>query len=161
MSGTWRLPDTQGWVELGPCPEAQHRLCGILVGFDGDHAARDFIHPDFRSWGELACGSEIVLSAEHYPMADVWRGQVYQRSEGRIVDAELKLTSPRTLDVLLYEGANLDEGVSLAIFAALGSPPDLIDLGDYGLRVIMGRELFGQSQIWRQSALPDTMACPP
>ncbi len=94
-------------------------------------------------------------------MADVWRGQVYQRSEGRIVDAELKLTSPRTLDVLLYEGANLDEGVSLAIFAALGSPPDLIDLGDYGLRVIMGRELFGQSQIWRQSALPDTMACPP
>ena len=159
LSGVWRLPQEQGWVDLGPCPDAPDQLCGALTGFDGDPEARDFNHPDFWSWGERLCGAAVLQSATLDAEAGVWRGHVYWRAEGQILDAELTQTDDDTLEVLLFEGADLDEGVSMAVSTLLGSPPDPIDLTYYSVRAAIGRDALSQSQHWYRETPPANSLC--
>lgn len=161
ISGLWRLPDDQGWVELGPCPERNDQLCGALVGFEGDHSARDYNHPDFWAWGERLCGVSVLESALFDDETGVWRGHAYWREEGHILDAELIQIQPDTLGVLLFDGADLDEGISMAVAALLGSAPDPFDLAYYAARVRLGQDVLSQTQEWKREAPPDAVQCKP
>ena len=161
MSGLWRLPDEQGWVELAPCPERNDQLCGALIGFEGDHDARDYNHPDLWAWGERMCGASVLEAAELDPQTGVWRGHVYWREDGQILDADLIQTGPDTLDVLLFDGADMNEGVSMAVSALLGSAPDPFDLAYYTARAALGRDLLSQSQEWTRNAPPAALRCAP
>ncbi len=161
ISGLWRLPDDQGWLELGPCPERADQLCGVLVAFQGDHNARDYAHPDLWAWGERLCGASVLEAAELDMHAGVWRGHVYWREDGQILDAELIQTGPDTLDVLLFDGADMTEGVSMAVSALLGSAPDPFDLAYYAARAGLGRDVLSQPQEWTRNTPPPAFLCAP
>lgn len=159
ITGLWRLPDQQGWIELTACAERSDELCGALVGFDGDPDSRDFSHPDLWSWGERICGSRVVQGAEYDAEGQVWRGAVYWRAEARVLHAELRQADSDTINVVLFEGADLEEGLSMAVSAALGSPPDPLDLGYYSIRAALGREALSQSQTWLRDTPADSAMC--
>lgn len=149
-TGFWRLPDNQGVIELVRCEARADALCGRLVAHDGPDNARDYSHPDVWAWGERVCGSQVVFDARVQPETGVWQGRVYVRAEGAIYHAEIAAAGPDRLDVLLYEGASVDEGVSVAIGAAMGNLPDPVDLGYLAVRAAAGRELLAREQVWRR-----------
>lgn len=150
VTGFWSLPDGQGVIEVLRCETRADALCGRLVAHDGPDDARDYSHPDFWAWGERVCGSQVVFDARAQPEAGVWKGRVYVRAEGAVYHAEIAAAGRDRLDVLLYEGASVDEGGSVAIGAAMGNLPDPIDLGYLAVRAAAGRELLAREQVWRR-----------
>lgn len=159
--GVWRLPDTGNVVKLAACSDAPTLLCGVLVAFEGDVGARDYSHPDALSWGERLCGAQVLHPAQFDPDARLWTGEIYVRAEGSIYQAELSQTGPDTLNVFIFDGASLEEGVSMALGAALGSPPDPFDLTYYSLRAALGREALSQTQTWVRAEAPVLDRCAP
>jgi hypothetical protein len=76
-------------------------------------------------------------------------GFIYNSDIAETLHLQLVLANDRTIEAVVYFGANLDEAVDMAIGAAF-SPVKMVDLAWYLTRAGVGKTWLSSDQTWRR-----------
>jgi hypothetical protein len=81
-------------------------------------------------------------------------GDIRNQKDGQVYAIELTLRANGILEAHTFLSVSMDETAEMAIGAALGSPPSVIDVGSYLARALAGKELHSEVERWRRISYP-------
>ena len=154
IKGYWRFSDQVTTIMIDECASKAGRLCGLLIGFDGEASARNFETSDFNRWGERKCRSQVLQIVPDPERPSSYTGRVQDHSDGQTYAIELTLRSTGLLEAHTFLSVSLDETVGMAADAALGGAPSILDTTSYLARAFAGKELHSEIERWRRISIP-------
>lgn len=154
IEGYWRFSDRLTTISIERCASGIAKLCGLLIAFDGERTARNYETSDLSRWGERRCRSEVIVVDPDPERDGLYVGRIQDPSSGQTYAVELTLRSKSVLEAHTFLSVTLDETVDMALHAALGRAPTLIDTGSYIARTLAGKELHSEVERWRRISLP-------
>ena len=147
IEGVWLLGDEQSPINIAPCgSEKDDGLCGTLTEIPEDDDVWNS-QSDPEWWRENP--TPIVTQLRPTEIEGEYVGFIYNSDIAETLHFQLVHTNDRTIEAVVYFGANLDEAVDMAIGAAF-SPVQLADLAWFLTRAGVGKTWLSSDQTWRR-----------
>lgn len=146
LFGIWTMADGVTRIEIEICDE--DKVCGRLIGFEGNPDAVDELNASFSDWGRPLCKAPILTQLKKEADGSFYRGRIYNPEDGETYHLMLGEIVPGELEAHYYLGADADEFVSVAISSALGDAPSIIDSAYLAVRAAFGEKHIGETEIW-------------
>lgn len=153
LIGKWRLGTTSDVIEISRCHKNGKDLCGLQIAFVGKPTDRDYGHPDFMSWGQKKCKSQVVSALRKGEETQTFHGFFYDLNKHKNYNIILTSLSHNRVSARIYEGVSIDEGISMAVNTAIGSAPSVLDALSFASRAAFGKDDLGYDQIWQRVAI--------
>ena len=147
IEGVWLIGDEQSPIRFAPCSsEKDGRLCGTLMQMpENDDAWSSQINAEW--WQESP--TPMVTQLRPTKIEGEYVGFIYNSDIAETLHFQLVHTNDRTIEAVVYFGADLDEAVDMAIGAAF-SPVKMVDLAWYLTRAGVGKTWLSSDQTWRR-----------
>jgi hypothetical protein len=147
IEGVWLLGDEQSPISIAPCSsEKDDGLCGTLIQVsEGDDAWSSQSNAEWWQEGP----TPLVTQLRPTEIEGEYVGFIYNSDIAETLHLQLVLANDRTIEAVVYFGANLDEAVDMAIGAAF-SPVKMVDLAWYLTRAGVGKTWLSSDQTWRR-----------
>ncbi len=148
IEGVWLLGDDQPVLTIAPCGRKEEDgLCGTLTKMPkDDEALNSQSNPD---WWWQNDPIQTVTQLRPTEIEGEYVGFIYNSDIAETLHLQLVLANDRTIEAVVYFGANLDEAVDMAIGAAF-SPVKMVDLAWYLTRAGVGKTWLSSDQTWRR-----------
>ena len=147
IEGVWLLGDEQSPISIAPCSsEKDDGLCGTLTQMPEDDGAWSS-QSNTEWWQESP--TPMVMQLRPTEIEGQYVGFIYNSDIAETLHLQLVHTNDRTIEAVVYFGADFDEAVDMAIGAAF-SPVQMVDLAWYLTRAGVGKTWLSSDQTWRR-----------
>jgi hypothetical protein len=147
IEGVWLLGDERSSIRIAPCSgEIDDGLCGTLTQVpEGDD---DWSSQANAEWWQDG-PTPTVTQLRTTEIEGEYVGFIYNSDIDETLHLQLVFVNDRTIEAVVFFGANLDEAVDLAIGAAF-SPVKMADLAWFLTRAGVGKTWLSSDQTWRR-----------
>ena len=147
IEDVWLLGDELSSINIAPCSnDKDDGLCGTLIQVsEDDDAWSNQSNLELRQEGP----SPIVTQLRPTRTEGEYVGFIYDPEIVETLHLQLVHTNDRTIEAVIYFGANLDEVVDMAI-GNVFSPVKIVDLAWYLTRAGVGKTWLSSYQTWRR-----------
>ena len=147
IEGVWLLGDEKSPISIAPCSsEKDDGLCATLIQVsENDDAWSSQSNAEWWQEGP----KPMVTQLRPTEIEGEYVGFIYNSDIAETLDLQLVLANDRTIEAVVYFGANFDEAVDMAIGAAF-SPVKMVDLAWYLTRAGVGKTWLSSDQTWRR-----------
>jgi hypothetical protein len=148
IEGVWLLGDELSPITIAPCSnDKDDGLCGTLMQMsEGDDAWSSQSNAEW--WQESP--TPTITQLRPTEIEGEYVGFIYNPEIVETLHLQLILANDRTIEAVVFFGANLDEAVDMAIGAAF-SPVEIVDLAWFVTRAGVGKTWLSSDQTWRRS----------
>ncbi|WP_107497019.1 hypothetical protein [Thalassobius sp. I31.1] len=147
IEGVWLLGDDQSPINIAPCSsDKEDGLCGTLTQMPDDEDAWSS-QINAKWWQDSL--SPTVTQLRPTEIEGEYVGFIYNSDIAETLYLQLVLANDRTIEAVVYFGADLDEAVDIAI-GAVFSPVKMTDLAWFLTRAGVGKTWLSNEQTWRR-----------
>ena len=149
IEGVWLLGDDQPVLTIAPCGrEEEDGFCGTLTKMPKDDEA--LISQSSPDWWWQDGPIQTVTQLRPTQVEGEYAGYIYDQDLDETLHLQLVQTNDKTIEAVVYFGANFDEAVDMAIGAAF-SPVKVTDLAWLLVRAGVGKTWLSSNQTWHRS----------
>jgi hypothetical protein len=147
IEGVWLLGDEQSSIRIAPCSSEQDDgLCGTLTQVpEGGDAWSSQANAEWWQDGP----APTVTQLRPTEIKGEYVGFMYNPDIAETLHLQLIHANDRTIEAVVYFGADLDEAVDMAIGATF-SPVQIADLAWFLTRAGVGKTWLSSDQTWRR-----------